>query len=322
MKLISILYFFGILFVFHVSFVKSELPLLNITGFTWAENLAFDTTPGRSQLYVSDAGTGTIWKIYLNSAGDAYQKAALAQFSRTNGLQMSANSTYLYANVMVENSDKSTYFAVATVNPALSTNNWKILSQIPLMGNGLALHEVTSLLYLTYEGNEIPGAGKVYMVDTLGQIPVTEVVSGLQGTDGCRIDPLNHWLYISDVVAATLNVYQLPTSRSQATANLTLVAHFKAPGMKFLDDFALDWQQGLIFGADFATGRVVRFPSTGTPSTGTVVASGLLNPTSVQIGTGASFNHTSIYVTEGGGVPHFNTDRRVIEFRGQVEPLN
>ena len=92
--------------------------------------------------------------------------------------------------------------------------------------------------------------------------------------------------------------------------------------MKFLDDFALDWQQNLIWGADFATGRVVKFNADGTSSAGEIVVSGLLNPTSVQIGAGDNFNHTSIYVTEGGGVPGFNTDRRVVEVRGQVQPFN
>ncbi|MDP2435335.1 MAG: SMP-30/gluconolactonase/LRE family protein [archaeon] len=304
----------------------TELPLLNVSGFTWAENLAFDLSPGRSQLYVSDAGTGFLWRIFLNGGGSGYEAEVLAKFGQVNGLQMAANNTVLYACVKIGSSaglakGQTAVVAVDVSQPAGSgAQSWRVVADLPAMGNGLALHEATQMLYTTYEADEIPGAGSVYAVDTLGLLPVQLVATGLQGTDGCRIDPSSDTLYVSDVVAARLDLFKLPTSR-QGNMTLSLLRSFKAPSMKFLDDFALDWQQNLIFGADFATGRVVKFNADGSSSSGEVVASGLLNPTSVQIGAGSSFNHTSIYVTEGGGIRGINTDRRVLEFRGLVTPF-
>lgn len=40
----------------------SALPLLEVSGFSWAENLAFD---GRGSLFVSDVATGELSRIYL-----------------------------------------------------------------------------------------------------------------------------------------------------------------------------------------------------------------------------------------------------------------
>jgi len=47
-----------------------DYPLLNISGFSWAENLIFD---GAGSLFVSDFTTGILHKIYFDDSSDSYQ---------------------------------------------------------------------------------------------------------------------------------------------------------------------------------------------------------------------------------------------------------
>lgn len=295
----------------------AELPLLDVGGFTWAENLVFDLYPGRSELFVSDAVIGGIWRIVLTPSGQKYEREMIvggAEIKGINGLAMNEDSTVLFANAKLTDGNRTVVLAVNPVD-----GSWKILSKLAHMGNGLAYDYRTGYLYMPYEGDEIPALGAVYVVDTLGVYPTSIVVSHLESADGCRISFNTNTLYISNVIEGRLNLFSLPTDRS-APPQLTFLRSFKAPGMKMLDDFALDDTLNLIWGADFLAGNVVRFNADGSGN-GTVVVSGLLNPTSVQIGAGSDFNSTSIYITEGGGLVPIERNRRVLESRGQV-PLS
>jgi hypothetical protein len=78
-----------------------------------------------------------------------------------------------------------------------------------------------------------------------------------------------------------------------------------------LDDIALTADRRALYGADFGRGEIVLIPLDG--SAPSVLVSGLNAPTSVLTGRGATFNATSLYVTEAGGLLDDDLDQRVIE---------
>src|SRR3546814_268584 len=79
-----------------------------------------------------------------------------------------------------------------------------------------------------------------------------------------------------------------------------VINKFNVPSpSKRVDDFCISPDGSTIFAADFFGGLVISFATDGSSTESTVLASDLISPTSVRIGSGFGFRNTSLYVTEG-----------------------
>jgi sugar lactone lactonase YvrE len=288
--------------------VAHSLPHLSISGFTWAENLSF----GRKHLFVSDSGTGILWRVELNAAKDAYTrfKHQSTAFTHINGL--AALGGDVYACVELKSNGSALVRIDASYDGDAGKAPFDVVAPTPNMGNGLAFDAAHEKFFFTSEANLArPKRGFVYSVSMHGGDVVVESKDEPPQADGCRVDASRRLLYVSDVTAAKVSVFNI----DEASGALALNRTFRAPLMKMLDDFALDASGTLLFGADFQAGNVVQFAADGStsPLAPRIVATDLLQPTSVQFGVAPNFNSSYIYITEGGGVPLVNHNRRVLQ---------
>jgi len=121
-------------------------PLLNISGFAWAENLFFD---GAGNLFVSDFQTGTLWRIFYDFETGDYVVGPFSSSNSFAGLaewpwDSSSSATGVPLGFPVP-----TLFAAASYNGnatlvALNSSAdigsiADVVADISDMGNGLAL---------------------------------------------------------------------------------------------------------------------------------------------------------------------------------------
>lgn len=278
-------------------------PVLNITGFTWAENMAFD---GKGNLFVSDTDVGAVYRITLSADGSTYEKYKHISegISKINGLAMGSNPNILYGSAKLKPSRTNWLIEINTNTP----NDFRPLVELPVLGNGLAYNNETGILYTTNEGNFLPGNGKVFLIDIVNN-STSVVAEDLEGADGCDIDLLRQYLYISEVLGGRVIRYQINPDHS-----ITELLRYFAPSMKMLDDFCLSANGSQIYGADYKDGRVVVFNSDGSSRRGTVLMENLLNPTSVRFSVGSGFNSSVVFVSEGGSISlNPPSDRSVLQ---------
>jgi hypothetical protein len=113
------------------------LPMLDISGFSWAENLAFDNS---GNLFVADAVTGKIWRIYLDPSSNTYKKTLHinAGFKGALGLAVTQNNSQVYCNVKLDpelHSDIGSY-AIIAFNPSIA-GSYQFVASLPEGGNGM-----------------------------------------------------------------------------------------------------------------------------------------------------------------------------------------
>lgn len=285
---------FLVFFVVFCTVGSYGFPVLDITGFTWAENMAFD---GKGNLFVSDTGIGAVYRIALSQDGSEYEKythISVGQLSKIDGLAMGPNENILYGSARIK--EKSWLIEIDTNTP----NEFRTLVELPTLGNGLAYNNKTGMLYTTNEGLFLPGNGKVYLID-ISKNMTTVVAEDLEGADGCEIDISRQYLYISEVLGGRVIRYTINSDNS-ITENL----RYFAPSMKMLDDFCLSSDGSLIYGADYEAGNVVIFNSDGSSRRGDILMENLLNPTSVRFSVGPGFNSSVVFVSEGGSLDIIN----------------
>ena len=204
----------------------------------------------------------------------------------------------------------NTSLAGVYASSATTPNATALLAVTPLMGNGLGCHNATGLLYVTAEGNELPGkhsTGTVYRVD-----PATGAVDTLSldgapvsewSPDGLFIDQARQLLYVGELLSANILVWDLDP-RLPAPKFLGVLPGFKG----FLDDFCLTDGGDAILGCDWSGDALVAFPAL--PANGTFAprvvvpkSAGVHSPTSARWGWSANpgdpFPSTALFVTEG-----------------------
>jgi hypothetical protein len=74
------------------------LPLLNMTGFAWAENMVYNAVA--QALFVSDTTTGTIWKVTLDREHNRYTREVYLRVLKPTGLCNSEDQQTVYAAVL------------------------------------------------------------------------------------------------------------------------------------------------------------------------------------------------------------------------------
>ena len=278
------------------------------TGMTWAENIIISQANGVA--FVSDIYGGNLWKIYRNETSQQFEKRLfLGQDSCHNcptayfGLAL-VETTRNILYVVVKFPDGQS--AVIQMDPDQPLA-YEIVSIIPKLGNGLAYHQLTGLLYVTSEGFFMPEAGEIFEVDPIRKTSRI-LFDRLYATDGAWIDQEKHWLYVSEVVGSRVLVIDLLKGN--------IIRKFEAP-CTMLDDFTLSRDGLTMIGADYWAGRIVEF-SAWDGSNGTTLLDNVRNPTSVRFGPSLlipNSNRQSLFVTEGGSLnPIFRKpDRNVLE---------
>ena len=86
----------SVVFVVGVCGLVAALPILNIDGFTWAENLVFD---GNGHMFVSDTVKAEVYKIELCQNATSYCKSIYLHggLKGIGGMQVSSDGLTLFA---------------------------------------------------------------------------------------------------------------------------------------------------------------------------------------------------------------------------------
>lgn len=292
-------------------------------GFTWAENLWFD---GAGGLFVTDDMAGIIYKLVRPSGtGKATKTPWISGFSFCLGLYSVFNRQHqMYAVVKFNpkagqplcNGSSYGIIRFDTRTP----NTYVQAACTEQIGNGLAVNTANGrgTIYTASEGNFIPGRGLVYDIDVqVAPARVATLADKLTAADGAFLDQRTQLLYVSEVLTAEILVFNV------SARPIALVARYKAPGCKMVDDMCIAYvspttarpsARPFLYAADFWAGSVVAFAADGSGA-GTVLATGLQQPTSVRQGRGQGWNNPrSLFITEGGGLlPAWQKDRRVWE---------
>eukprot|EP01102_Stenamoeba_stenopodia_P004332 TRINITY_DN14653_c0_g1_i1.p1 TRINITY_DN14653_c0_g1~~TRINITY_DN14653_c0_g1_i1.p1 ORF type:complete len:355 (-),score=60.57 TRINITY_DN14653_c0_g1_i1:94-1158(-) len=307
-----------------------DFPLLNISGFSWAENLIFD---GVGNLFVSDFTTGVLHKISFNDSSDSYEMIDFAQVSGHAAGLSSWSPPSVSGDVAALPSGPSPFIVLTGTNDGENVviiyaqdGTSQIVGELSTIGNGLALwtpSDQPSLItaFVTAEADFVPFLGEVFRVnvnisDESGSPSNGDVIMNkLTSPDGLRLwcPTVNQTsgclLYISQALTKVFLVYDVDSN--------SVVNKFNVPSpAKLVDDFCISPDGSTIYAADFIGGAVISFASDGSSPESTVIATGFTSPTSVRIGSGYGFRNTSLYVTEGGGLSTSDTNRRVIEIPG------
>lgn len=309
----------GIFATLAVSFQASSLPNLVVSGFTWAENLAFD---GLGNLFISENIRGELWRINLCRDGTDYCSVLQLGdgFSSFGGLQIPPDGSVVYAGATL---DDGTTAVISTPTKPTTPAPFSVISKTKKQPNGVACDWTSHMLYYTLEG-DAKESGCLMGVDLKTGIEST-VFSGLDGADGAWIDASMHLLYVGLLTDKKVLVFNLSNPN---TASDFLLGQFPAlssflGAAHMLDDLTLlsttntsALGSTVVLGADWLGSELQQFTLDGTAVKSIPPPQGVdsfYQLTSVRWGKGPGFDPNSVYVTEGGGLFAKQTDRRVIQ---------
>jgi len=304
--------------------VRAGLPMLEVGGFSWAENLAFD---GRGGLFASEMHRGEMIRIHLCDGNTYCQAVHVSGFSNIGGLAVSPDGLTIYAAVTWD--DKTSgIIATSTLSPAEdpTSGTYAIVGKTTKKGNGMQLYN--GVFYCTEEGG-VKGDGTVFTVD-LATGSERIVHTGINA-DGAWLDEASQRLFIGQVKSMNVAVFNVSSSRDVAyDGNFRGPAgQIKHPGLQILDDLTLAVQSGQssgapgplaatqLLGADWLGKKLLRFALDGSEMSSVPVPDGvkLKELTSVRWGKGPGFDEGSVYVSEGGGMTKHVTDRRIVQIK-------
>jgi hypothetical protein len=283
-----------------------------LSGMSWLENLCPD--PPSGSLLVA-ALNGTIYKVT-----PASNRAGAAPYVATP--YVATPWVTGFRTVLGIARDPSLpgqfYFVGARPGPAAGAGapgifrassvdvggNAALVARTPLLGNGLAVHNATGVVYTAAEGDFRPpglqGNGSVYQVDPRSGA-VRTLTAAMWAADGLYIDQERHLLYVGELPTTRVWVWDIHPS-------LTVPRFVGAlPGLakgSLLDDFCLSPAGDAVLGCDWDAGAIVHFPAL--PANGsfppTPLAArslGIRYPTSARWGQGGAFPPSALFVTEG-----------------------
>lgn len=295
---------------FLVLTTGTALPTLNIDGFAWAENLAFDGIGG---LYVSEAVRGQLWRISLDKSGANYTSEVYITkgFKQFGGLAPTGDGKLLYAAAVFE--DKSFGILSTSTTPSkVGPQPYNILTkEMSHLANGMALVEADNALYSTSE------SGTLSRID-LSTGKEVFITTDLAKPDGLWYDTTSGLLFVCELVTKRMKVYNVKEGKfSEYYAFASQLGE-----LHLIDDISLvsgvDSQQldsTLIVGADWTGRQIVEMSLDGKIVKSVPVPEGitLFEPTSIRRGKGPGFDSNSFYITEGGGLTRNASNRRVLQ---------
>ena len=291
----------------------SSLPLLNVGGYAWAENLVFDC---QGNMFVSDHFQGTVTRIALNTTTNTYEKHVhAAGFDSVGGLSVSDDGQILYFSAKTQDGVFGVYRVRTTGTPH---GPFTPLATLEALGNGVAVDDERNIMWTTAEHSFIRHTGTLTQVNlTSGETHT--VKDDLYAADGLWFDKASKLLFVGQLLNRHIYVYD--TVAGQGKGDFDGMQHGIALA-NMLDDLTLwngtsaDLGATLLVGADFTGKEVVKFRLDGSSTSVLSPPSGidLHQPTSVRWGCGTGFDANSLYVSEGGGLSRMVTSRRVLQF--------
>lgn len=301
------------------SYEASNLPNLIVSGFTWAENLAFD---GLGSLFVSENIRGELWRINLCKGGKDYCSTLQLGdgFSSFGGLQIPPDGSVIYAGATLED---GTTAVISTATTPTTPTTYTVVSKTKKQPNGVACDWSTQMLFYTLEG-DAKESGCLMGVDLKTGLEST-IYGGLNGADGAWIDASAHLLYVGLLTDKKVLVFNLSAPFTSADF---LLGQFPALSTSLgathmLDDLTLLSGSNtgalggtVLLGADWLGSELQQFTLDGAVVKSIPPPQGVdsfFQLTSVRWGKGPGFDPNSVYVTEGGGLFAKQTDRRVIQ---------
>ncbi len=169
--------FFTIFFVACTA--VASLPTLNIDGFSWAENLAFD---GNGGLFVSESVRGQLYRISLDPINGNYSSNihVAKGFKQFGGLATTDDGNTIYAAAVFD--DKTNGIIAVSTKPSIGEQTYTVvIHNMAELANGMALVASQNALYCTAE------KGTLSRVDIATGIET--IVSGdLEKPDGLWYD--------------------------------------------------------------------------------------------------------------------------------------
>lgn len=280
------------------------------TGFIWVENLAFSPANSSTDaLFITDRTAGIIYRITRDPATQNYSAAVHLNASEIDvllGLSVSEDGLTLFACAALHT---DTNFVLNMSTLPSGAGVYSVLSYTPKIGNGMRLYD--GQLYVSTEGDFLPGAGQVYRIDSQSGAMTVLSNGTLWAADGLWISTAGV-LYVGELFSRKLWRYVIASGASD------IIAGPSEGG--WLDDFTMSEWSGdpLFYGANYELSRIDTWWENGTMVLPSPLSSGISSPTSCRFGSGsASFPATSLYITEGGGLfPWSAKDRHVWELRG------
>lgn len=315
-------------------------PLYEVaTGFAWAENLVCarrnDTLHGSTaaSLFVTDNHRGDLMRIDWRQHGAVGHYSLPKRHPASNDFELMAGITvnartgqlFVLGNRRRGHGDSGCVLidvdafanrslpAAETYTVAARLDRWCI-------GDGLALHEATGLLYAANQGSFVPRNGVVYEID-VQRGKAAPLLTGAFGTDGIFVDQARGLLYVSETlsISHSILVYDLIARE--------MVGRIHPRGVSTLDDFTLSADGHTILAADFLGNSGVSFDTGVTrrrrwrrhlPENVFALVSGVTEPTSIRRGCSddrkSGFHEELFFISEGGGLSDKSTDRRVLAF--------
>jgi hypothetical protein len=307
---------FSLLFFIVAGYISavisdSALPMLNMDGFAWAENLAFD---GINGLFVSEAVRGQILRISYDIQAKNYTMDVHVSkgFKQIGGLSVTPDGQTLYAGAVFE--DK-TFGIIATPTKAskVGEQDYTIIARdMDHLCNGMMLVPSDNALYGTSE------SGTLTRVD-IATGEKRDVSTTLVKPDGLWYDEKTNYLFIGELVTKKMRIFDVTTQ--------TMLADYFPAASSFgtihlIDDLAVvgdvdinNLGQSKVVAADWTGKQVIEFTLDGTWSQVITPPEGItfFEPTSVRRGKGFGFDPNSYYITEGGGIDRKYTNRRVLQ---------
>ncbi len=295
-----------------LALADNRLPMLNVDGFSWAENLCFD---GLGGLFVSDAVFGRLVRISFDAQARNYTSSihVTKGFKQFGGLAATPDGHNLYAAAIFE--DKSHGIILTPTKPAMvGQQDYTVLTQkLDELCNGMQL---------------VPGDNAIYGTSETGTLTRIDITTGehsiissgeLLKPDGLWYDEKTNLLFIGELVTKKMRVFDVAT-KSLIPTYFDGVSMIGA--IHLIDDLMVVGEVDRnnlgatkIVAADWTGRQVVEFAMDGSWHKTITPPEGIKfnEPTSVRLGKGPGFDKNSYYITEGGGIDRKFTNRRVLQ---------
>lgn len=300
----------------------ASLPLLDMSGFSWAENLLL--THSGLHMFVSDNTRGDLYRVTLSLDHDHYTRSAHLsgdEFKAFGGLAQSSNGDMIYAGVTFM--DGSTGIVTTAANA--TSGEYDVFFRTAYQPNGLQIDLSHDVLYYTDTSS-----GSLMAVNFADPNAISEnLVESVKFANGCWLDTDNELLYVGQLVSKDVTVFN--TSSAQATL-LHQYAGMSSLSMDdMLDDLTLystsntqspaSLGSTVLLGADYQGKAIQQFTLDGehvsqVPVSEAILSEGPLSQiTSIRWGVAPNFDPNSIYVSEGGGMSKRDESRRVFQVK-------
>lgn len=309
--------FCALLFSLAVNSVAAdELPMLNMDGFSWAENLVFD---GLGGLFVSDAVRGEVWKIELCQNATSYCGSVYLSegFKQAGGLSVSGDGKTVYVGVTMDDDSHSILSASTT---GADGHYDVVISGLKKQPNGMAFDNIHQNLYCTDEGKGSDEGGTLWAVNVASGTQ-TLIKDQIPWADGCWLDADTGVLYVGELLSMKIMTFRV-SETSGLPEYVGESEGLSGSGITHMLDDITVLKRGdspettTLLGCDW-TGKEVKIFQVNGESVSTLETPGIdmYQPTSVRWGRGPGFDENSVYITEGGGATKHQKKRRVFQVK-------